>query len=248
MKRFKNKVVFITGGARGIGESTARAFIMEGAKVAITDILVKEGDTLASELGDNAKFFKLDVTAANQWKSTVSLVEKTFGFINVLVNNAGISIMKPILEMTEEEYRRVIDINQVGVFLGMKQVLPSMFNAKGGAIINVSSLAGFRGTTHGSVAYSASKFALRGMTKAVALEVAKKGIRVNTVHPGLIKTPMTTRDGAEEIINHLSKTVPMQRMGEASEVAKFILFLASEDASFSTGSEYVLDGGQLAKL
>ncbi|WP_346854562.1 glucose 1-dehydrogenase [uncultured Draconibacterium sp.] len=248
MKKFENSIVLITGGSGGIGAATARAFINEGAKVAIADILENEGEELASELGENARFFRLDVSIAAQWEATVAKVENTLGTISILVNNAGIAINKPILELTEEEYRKVIDINQVGVFLGMKQVLPSMLNATNGAIINISSLAGFRGTSRGSVAYSASKFALRGMTKAVALEMASKGIRVNTVHPGLIKTPLTMKDGRDEIINHLSTGIPMQRAGEASEVAKLVLFLAGDDASFSTGSEFILDGGQLAKL
>ena len=248
MKKFENSVVLITGGSGGIGAATARAFINEGAKLAIADILENEGEELASELGENARFYRLDVSNAAQWEATVSEVEKTFGAISILVNNAGISINKPLLEMSEKEYRKVIDINQVGTFLGMKMVIPSMLKLKQGAIINVSSLAGFRGTDRGSVAYSASKFALRGMTKSVALEMASKGIRVNSVHPGLIKTPLTIKDGREELINHLAMGIPMQRVGEASEVASLILFLASNEAAYITGTEYVVDGGQLAQL
>ncbi|MGI8387561.1 SDR family NAD(P)-dependent oxidoreductase [Robertmurraya sp. P23] len=248
MGKIDGKVVLITGGARGMGAAHARAFAEEGAKVAITDILVEEGEKLSAELGKQVKFYKHDVSISAEWEAIVADIEATFGPINVLVNNAGISIMKPILEMSEEEYRRVIDINQLSVFLGMKTVLPSMLKTKDGSIINISSLAGFRGTSHGSVAYSASKFAIRGMTKAVALEMASEGIRVNTIHPGLILTPMTVQAGAEEVVNLLSKDIPMQRGAQPEEVTKLVLFLASSDSSFSTGSEFVLDGGQLAKL
>ncbi|MBU7595773.1 SDR family NAD(P)-dependent oxidoreductase [Metabacillus halosaccharovorans] len=248
MGKFNGKVVLITGGARGMGATHAKAFVNEGAKVAITDILVQEGEKLSAELGEQVKFYKHDVTNSSEWETVVTDIEQTFGPINVLVNNAGISLMKPILQMTEEEYRRVIDINQVSVFLGMKSVLPSMQKTKESSIINVSSLAGFRGNNHGSVAYSAAKFAIRGMTKAVALEMALEDIRVNSIHPGLIKTPMTVQKGKEEIIDHLSKKIPMQRAAEPEEVTKLVLFLASSDASFITGQEYILDGGQLASL
>jgi 3alpha(or 20beta)-hydroxysteroid dehydrogenase len=248
MGKFDGKVVLITGGARGMGAAHARAFVKEGARVAISDILVEEGEKLAAELGEQVKFYHHDVTNQAEWEAVVDDIENTFGPIHVLVNNAGIVLMKSILDMSEEEYRKVIDINQVSVFLGMKSVLPTMLKTKDGSIINISSLAGFRGSSHGSVAYSASKFALRGMTKAVALEMAREGIRVNTVHPGLILTPMTVQKGAEEIIEHLSKEIPMQRAAQPEEVTKLVMFLASSDSSFSTGSEYILDGGQLAEL
>jgi 3alpha(or 20beta)-hydroxysteroid dehydrogenase len=248
MGKFDGRVVLITGGARGMGAAHARAFVKEGARVAISDILVEEGGKLAAELGEQVKFYQHDVTNEAEWEAVVDDIENTFGPIDVLVNNAGIVLMKSILDMSEEEYRKVIEINQVSVFLGMKSVLPSMLKTKDGSIINISSLAGFRGSSHGSVAYSASKFALRGMTKAVALEMAREGIRVNTVHPGLILTPMTVQKGAEEIIEHLSKEIPMQRAAQPEEVTKLVMFLASSDSSFSTGSEYILDGGQLAEL
>ncbi|MFA9378292.1 MAG: SDR family NAD(P)-dependent oxidoreductase [Lachnotalea sp.] len=247
MGKFDEKVVLITGGARGIGASHARGFIKEGAKVAITDILVKEGEELATELGDNVKFYKHDVSVAKEWEVIVDDIEKTFGPINVLVNNAGVSMQKPILEMSEEEYRRIIEINQLSVFLGMKMVIPSMLKTKEGSIINTSSLAGFRGTTRGSVAYSASKFAIRGMTKAVALEMASKGIRVNSVHPGMILTPMTVQSGYEDMINQMCEALPMKRGAQPEEVTKMVMFLASSDSSFCTGSEFVVDGGQLAR-
>ena len=246
--RFENKVALITGGVGGIGAETARLLVNEGAKVAIADILEDQGKQLADELGDRAKYYSLDVRKADQWQAVVADIEKELGALNILVNNAGIAFMKPILSMTEDEYRRVIDINQVGAFLGMKQVLPAMIEAKSGNIINVSSLAGFRGSEFGSVAYAASKFALRGMTKAVALEMARFDIRVNTVHPGLIKTPLTFKEGYEEVFSNMTKVIPMGRGGTPQEVAKLIAFLVSEDASFSTGCEYILDGGQLAKL
>jgi len=148
---FDGKVVLITGGSRGMGAAHARAFVKEGAKVAITDILVEEGEKLSDELGEQVKFYKHDVSISTEWEAIVADIEETSGPINVLVNNAGVSLMKPILEMSEEEYRRVIDINQVSVFIGMKTVIPSMLKTKDGSIINISSLAGFRGTVDGSV-------------------------------------------------------------------------------------------------
>jgi 3alpha(or 20beta)-hydroxysteroid dehydrogenase len=248
MGKFDGKVVFITGGARGMGASHARAFVKEGAKVVITDILIEEGRRLVSDLGENAQFYKHDVTVSSEWESIVEDVEKKFGEINILINNAGVSIMKPILEMTEEEYREVIDVNQVSVFLGMKAVIPSMLKTRDGSIINISSIAGFRGSNQGSVAYSASKFAVRGMTKAVALEVAAKGIRVNSINPGLILTPMTVKHGYEDIIDYLCREIPIRRGGRPEEITKLVMFLASSDSSFSTGSEFIADGGQLVKL
>ena len=246
MGKCNGKVVLITGGARGQGAAHARAFVEEGAKVAITDVLVDEGQTLAEELGDNAAFFKHDVTSELEWATVVEETEALFGPINVLVNNAGIVISKPIEETTEADYRKVIDINQVGVFLGMKTVIPSMKKASSGSIINISSVDGLRGNPT-MVAYDASKFAVRGMTKTVALEMAPYGIRVNSIHPGLILTPMVVQEDVADSAGQLGEHIPLKRGAQPEEVSKLVLFLA-EDASYSTGSEFVIDGGLTAKF
>ena len=250
MGRLDGKVAIITGGARGLGATHARVFINEGAKVAITDILIEEGNKLAEELGPYATFYPHDVTKLVQWEAIVADVEKTFGPVNILVNNAGIGFKKSILDMTEQEYRKVIDVNQVSVFLGMKTVLPSMLKTKNGSIVNISSIAGLLGSKDGSVAYDASKFAVRGMTKSIALELAHTGIRVNSVHPGIIFTPMTlTNDEKPHVVESIGKLlthVPMQRGAAPDEVTKLVLFLASDDSSYSTGSEFVIDGGLTA--
>lgn len=250
MKRFDGKVVMVTGAARGQGAAHVRAFVEEGAKVAFTDILVDDGEKLARELGENVEFYNHDVTEFTQWETIVQDVERKFGPIHVLVNNAGIGFKKNILDMTEEEYRNVIDVNQVSVFLGMKAVLPSMLKTENGSIVNVSSIAGLQGSKEGSVAYDASKFAVRGMTKSIALEMAHMGIRVNSIHPGIILTPMVMTDDEQPIvresIDKLLAHVPMKRGATSEEVAKLVLFLASDDASYSTGSEFTLDGGVTA--
>ena len=171
--------------------------------------------------------------------------EAKYGPINVLVNNAGIVISKTLEEITEAEYRKVIDINQVGVFLGLKAVIPSLKKVENGAIINISSINGLRGGL-GTVAYDASKFAVRGMTKTAAIELAPYGIRVNSVHPGVILTPMVQQEGIEDIASQLAENIPLKRAAQPEEVSKLVLFLA-EDASYSTGFEFILDGGLTAK-
>ncbi len=225
--------------------SHARAFIEEGAKVVITDVLVAEGQALAAELGENATFLKHDVTSELQWTSIVEQTEAIYGPINVLVNYAGIVISKTFEELSEAEYRKVIDINQVGVFLGMKTVVPSLKKSGNGVIINISSINGLRGSA-GTLAYDASKFAVRGMTKSAAIELAPYGIRVNSIHPGVILTPMVTQSDVADVADQLSENVPLKRAAQPEEVSKLVLFLA-QDASYSTGSEFILDGGLTAK-
>ncbi|AMO86597.1 3-alpha-(or 20-beta)-hydroxysteroid dehydrogenase [Solibacillus isronensis B3W22] len=251
MGKLEGKVAIITGAARGQGAAHAKAFIEEGAKVAITDILSEEGAQLAEQLGaENCKFYKHDVTNLKEWESIVSDVENTFGPVNILINNAGIGLKKSIVDMTEEEYRKIIDVNQVSVFLGMKSVIPSMLKMNSGSIVNISSIAGLLGSKDGSVAYDASKFAVTGMTKSIGLEMAHTGIRVNSVHPGIIMTPMvmtkdenpTVTDSIGKLLNH----VPMKRGATPEEVTKLVLFLASDDSSYSTASEFVIDGGLTA--
>ena len=243
MARLEGKVAIITGAARGMGAAHARRFVAEGAKVVLTDLNVEEGTALANELGENALFVEQNVTSADEWANVVAQAEKAFGPVNVLVNNAGISVSKSFLQMTEEEYRRIVDINQVSVFLGLKTVVPSMQKAGGGSIVNISSINGIVG---GAVGYTDTKFAVRGMTKAAAMECSHYGIRVNSVHPGVIETPMVTQGDAVEAIKEFAKHIPLKRMAQPEEVTNLVLFLASDESSYSTGSEFIVDGGLTA--
>lgn len=243
MSRLQGKVAIITGGARGMGASHVRKFVEEGAKVVFTDLNEEGGRALENELGGNAKFIKQDVTNATDWETVVAETENAFGPINILINNAGISVSKPFLEMSEEEYRKIVDINQVSVFLGMKAVVPSMQKTGNGSIVNISSINGLVG---GAVGYTDTKFAVRGMTKAAALQLAHLGIRVNSVHPGVIETPMVTEGDAIEMIKEFAKHIPLRRMAQSEEVSNLVLFLASDESSYSTGSEFVIDGGLTA--
>lgn len=245
MGRLNGKVAIITGGARGQGAAHARTFVKEGAKVVITDILEEEGIALANEIGANAKFIKHDVTKESEWKKVVEDAESTYGPVDILINNAGIVIVKEIEEQTEEEYRRVIDINQTAVFLGMKTVLPSMKKTKEGSIINISSINGLRGAP-GTSAYDSSKFAVRGMTKSAAQEFAKYNIRVNSVHPGVIETPMVATEETKDQVTALVAGVPLARAGQPEDVSNLMVFLASNESSYCTGSEFVIDGGVTA--
>ncbi|MEC6749019.1 glucose 1-dehydrogenase [Marinilactibacillus sp. XAAS-LB27] len=241
MGKLDGKVAIVTGAARGQGEAHVRLFVEEGAKVVFSDILSAQGEALSQELGENVRFIKHDISNADQWNQVVELAEAEFGPVNILVNNAGIDLFRKIEDITIEEYNRVIAINQVGPFMGMKAVLPSMKKADNGSIVNISSINGLRGE-FGFVAYDASKFALTGMTKTAAQEFAEHNIRVNSVHPGPIRTPMI--DSQEEIAGFIENvSVPLNRVGESSEVSKMVLFIASDDASYSTGAEFVIDGG-----
>ncbi|GAB6991031.1 glucose 1-dehydrogenase [Paenibacillus pini] len=243
MDRLTGKVVIITGGARGMGESHVRKFVSEGAKVVFTDLNEEGGQALAAELGENVKFVKQDVTKAADWETVVAETENTFGSIDVLVNNAGISMSKSLFDMTEADYRKIVEINQVSVFLGIKAVAPSMKKAGKGSIVNISSMNGLVG---GAIGYTDTKFAVRGMTKAAALQLAPLGIRVNSVHPGVIETPMVTQGDAVETIKEFSKHIPLRRLAQSEEVSDLVLFLASDESSYSTGSEFVIDGGLTA--
>lgn len=244
MGRLSGKVAIITGGARGMGASHVRMFVKEGAKVVFTDILEEEGQALVSELGENVKFVRHDVTKASDWEQVVTEAETTFGPVHVLVNNAGITMNKAISETTEEDYRRIVDINQVSVFLGMKAVLPSMRKTEGGSIVNISSLNGLVG---GAIGYTDTKFAVRGMTKAAALEFANYGIRVNSVHPGAVATPMIIQEDTKAAVEAWAKTLPMKRFAQPEEVSNLVVYLASDESSYSTGSEFVIDGGVAAQ-
>lgn len=243
MGRLEGKVAVITGGARGMGASHVRKFVQEGAKVVFTDLNEEGGMALANELGDNVKFVKQDVTKAADWVNVVKEAEEAFGPVNVLVNNAGISMNKNIFEITEEEYRKIVEINQVSVFLGIKYILPSMQKTGNGSIVNISSLNGLVG---GAIGYTDTKFAVRGLTKAAALQVAGLGIRVNSVHPGVIETPMVTQGDAVEVIKEFAKHIPIKRVAQPEEVTNLVMYLASDESSYSTGSEFIVDGGMSA--
>jgi 3alpha(or 20beta)-hydroxysteroid dehydrogenase len=237
------RVAIVTGGARGMGASHARALVAEGAKVLITDRLVDQGQALAGELGEDARFEPHDVTVSDQWDRVVATAEEAFGPVDVLVNNAGVAAYTPIEAMSEAQYRRVIDVNQVACFLGMKAVVASMLRAGAGSIINISSVAGLIGEAN-TVAYTASKFAVRGMTKVAAKEFGPRAIRVNSIHPGIIETPMVTDNPqAEEVIAAVARSAPLRRIGQPRDVTNVVLFLASDESSFVTGAAYVVDGG-----
>ena len=242
MGRLDGKVAIITGGAGGMGKMHGKYFIREGAKVVIADLESSDGKNVADELGENAMFVAFDVTDESSWESLVKETEDKLGPVNVLVNNAGIVSQGSIADTSLEKYRQTIHINQDGVFLGMKHVLPSMKKVDNGSIINISSIAGMVGGEN-NLAYTASKFAVRGMTKAAAAEFAQFGIRVNSVHPGVIRTPMTEQEGVKELVQEMEKDIPLKRIAEPEEITNLVLFLASDESSYSTGTEFVADGG-----
>lgn len=242
--RLDGKVALITGAARGQGAAAARRFATEGARVMITDVLDDQGKELAAELG--AEYCHLDVSSEEEWADAVALTTATFGDISVLVNNAGVLHFSALDETTLADYQRVIGINQVGTFLGMRAVVPSMKQAGGGSIVNVSSVEGLGGMPY-LVAYTASKFAIRGMTKVAAMELGQHGIRVNSVHPGAIDTPMVSEALGREIdVSPIGKKVALRRIGRPDDVANMVLFLASDESAYCTGGEFVVDGGATA--
>lgn len=248
MGRLVGKVAIVTGAAQGMGAEHARRFVAEGASVLITDIDSDRGNALAAELGDKAAFCSLDVASEASWAAAVADAEKRFGPVSALINNAG--IIGPVArcaDLSEADFDRVCAINQTSVFLGTKHVIPSMLKAGGGSIVNISSISGIvaiYGTPN--VAYAASKFAVRGITKQVAIEYGKDGIRANSVHPGYIKTKMMTDALDDEGIKVASASVPIGRVGEVEDVSNLVLFLASDESGFITGSEYIIDGGLTA--
>ncbi len=242
MGKLDGRVAIITGGARGQGESEARLFALEGATVIITDLLAEQGQRVAADIGGT--FLRHDVTSEEDWAEVVEATVKAHGRIDVLVNNAGIYRKGNLRNTTLEDYRQVIDINQIGVFLGMQAVAATMIEAKRGSIVNISSIAGILGTPQ-SIAYGASKWAVRGMTKAAALDLGRFGIRVNSIHPGMIATDMMTEvtDGSDSRFAKMERAVPIGRAAQAGEIASVALFLASDDSSYATGAEFVIDGG-----
>jgi len=247
MGRLSGKVAIITGASQGMGESHARAFVEEGAKVILTDINDGPGQALADSLGENAMFVHHDVSSFDGWQKVLSDGEARFGTVNVLVNNAGvIGKLANTTELEPDDYHFVCNINQTGVFYGMKTVIPSMQKAGGGSIVNISSIAGML-ANYGSpnIAYVGSKFAVRGMTKQVAVEFGPQNIRCNSIHPGYINTPMmaaaTDEEGGEAL-----GMIPLGRLADPREVSNLAIFLASDESSYITGMEHVIDGGMTA--
>jgi 3alpha(or 20beta)-hydroxysteroid dehydrogenase len=241
MGRVDGKVTLISGGARGMGAADARALVAEGGKVVIGDILDDEGKTLADELGESARYVHLDVTDAEQWDAAVNVAVDAFGKLTSLVNNAGIVALGKIGQFDMAKFQKVIDVNLTGTFLGMQAVVEQLKAAGGGSIINVSSIEGLRGApmVH---PYVASKWAVRGLSKSAAIELGPKNIRVNSLHPGFIRTPMTKHFPDDMV------TAPLRRPGQPDEVAAFVVFLVSDESSFSTGAEFIVDGGLITDV
>ena len=251
MGRLDGKVVLISGGARGQGAEEARLMAREGAKVVFGDILDDQGKEVEAEIteaGLDATYVHLDVTRDSEWESAVDTAVRKYGGLHVLVNNAGILIRKSIEDTTEEDWDRIMGINVKGVFLGTKRAIPAMRNSGGGSIVNISSTAGFVGSLEGSPSYTATKGAVRLFTKATAIQHAKDGIRCNSVHPGPIDTEMIrdTLNDPDRMAARMRR-LPMGRVGTAADIAYGVLYLASDEASFVTGTELVIDGGTTAE-
>lgn len=252
--RLEGKVALITGGARGMGAAEAKLFSREGAKVVIADVLEDEGrqtEAEINEIGGDAIFVRLDVTQQSEWDAAISRTIEQFGKLDIVVNNAGITFRNAIEDTSVEDWHRVMDINAKGVFFGTKAAIAQMKSqGTGGSIVNISSISGNIGQDTVSAAYNASKGAVRIFTKSAAVQHAAAGIRVNTIHPGPIETPMTadSRADAERIGEYtVSDNTPMGRYGKPEEVAYGALFLASEESSYVTGSEIIIDGGYMAQ-
>ena len=236
MGKLQGKVAIITGGARGQGAAEGKLFIAEGATVVLTDVLDEDGERTAGELG--AEFMHHDVASEADWARVVSEVKDRHGRVDVLVNNAGILHATRLVNYQTADWDRVVAINQTGVFFGMREVAPIMIEQASGSIVNISSVAGLEGL-FGSMAYTATKFAVRGMTKVAAKELSPHGIRVNSVHPGIINTAMTADFPKERML----RAVPLGREAQPEEVGQVVAFLASDESSYCTGQEFVVDGG-----
>jgi 3alpha(or 20beta)-hydroxysteroid dehydrogenase len=246
MGRLDGKVAIITGGARGQGEAEARLFAAEGATVVVTDVLGPEGRAVADDIGGS--FHHHDVSTEDGWSRVVDATVEAHGRIDVLVNNAGIFHRAKLLDHTLDDLRRLLDINLIGVFLGMKAVAPAMIGQESGSIVNISSIAGLVAAP-GSIGYGASKFAVTGMTKTAAIELARHGVRVNSIHPGMIDTDMIQEvaSGDQGRLDRMAAATPFRRSAAPDEIANLALYLASDESSFSTGAEFVADGGVTAQ-
>lgn len=245
MGRLDGKVAVVTGSARGIGEAGARLSVAEGAKVLLCDVLDELGEAVAADLGTSAGYTHLDVSDHDQWAAAVALAQDRFGRLDILVNNAGIVRPGTIESLPLEDYHRTVAVNQTGVWLGIQAAAPALRAAGGGSIVNTSSAAGYTAAP-GIAAYGVTKWAVRGMTKTAAIELAPDRIRVNSVHPGLIATDMSRDIGLpDKGVEMGARWAPMGRVGTVDDVARLVLFLASDDSSYCTGSEFVVDGGML---
>jgi 3alpha(or 20beta)-hydroxysteroid dehydrogenase len=249
MGRLDGKVALITGGARGMGKSHVRHFVAEGAQVVFGDVLDERGAAVAAGLGEQAcRYVHHDVTSEEDWAAAVALAVDVFGRLDVLVNNAGVLQFATIADMSPADFRRVLEVNTVGCWLGMKAVIDPMTKAGGGSIVNISSIEGFTGAA-GLSAYSASKFAVRGLTKVAARELARFGIRVNSVHPGGVMTRMIIDSAGLRSADQgqaFLRAMPLGRFAEPVEISRLVAYLACDESSYSTGSEFVADGGLLS--
>ncbi|MGY0459237.1 glucose 1-dehydrogenase [Kitasatospora sp. cg17-2] len=241
MNDLTGKTVVITGGARGLGAEAARLAVAAGANVVITDLLEEDGLATAAELGERARFVRHDVTSEEDWQRVVDHAVAEFGAVHGLVNNAGISTGTLLADESVAYFRKVLDVNLTGVFIGMKTVVPAMRAAGGGSIVNISSAAGLMGLAL-TAGYGASKWGVRGLSKIGAVELGTERIRVNSVHPGMTYTPMTAAVGIRQGEGNYPNT-PMARVGEAPEIATAVVYLLSDDASYVTGAELAVDGG-----
>ena len=237
-------MAIVTGASRGLGAATARLFVSEGAKVVIGDVRDDLGSALADELGASSRYVHLDVTASEQWDAAVALAQNDFGGLDILVNNAGLFELKSIERTTYDDYMRIVSVNQIGPFIGIKAAIGALKARGGGAIVNVSSTQGLVGIS-GGAAYTSSKFAVRGLTKVAALEFGQYGIRANSVHPSGMATPMVARPEVDDLVDMDAnyRNNPIPRIGQPEEIAELILFLASDASSYCTGAEFVADGG-----
>lgn len=245
MSRLAGKIAIVTGGSQGQGAAIVRHFVAEGAQVVIADIADDLGEALAAELGEAAYFRHHDVSDEASWTALVEDANARFGPVNVLANNAGLLRFAEIEKMAVEEYMLLVSVNQLGTFLGMKAVARTMRKNGGGSIINASSVEGLAGMAS-LTAYTATKFAIRGMTKAAAMELGPKGIRVNSVHPGMIDTPMTRPHGGDAAMEYGAGKVPLRRVGYPEDIAPLYVFLASDEAGYINGAEIAIDGGVTA--
>ena len=245
--RLEAKVAIITGGAQGMGEAFVRRFVEEGAKVVFADIKTDRGEAMAEELGPSAMFRALDVRVVEQWQAAVAAAVDHFGRLDILVNNAGAGASSPIEHEEPDEHRALIELNLSSVWLGIRSVVQPMAAQGRGSIVNISSIAGMAGTA-GMASYVAAKFGVRGMTKALAMELGDRGIRVNSIHPGIIETPMlqAAPEATKARLRQAAAHFPIPRLGRPEEIANAVLFFASDESSYCTGTSLVVDGGQLA--